>query len=240
MSKKTKNPLFDINNVLNPKQLGKAANAATRLEYKPIIRAHTRELKMIARQRARDQRGLAKLGDRTTRQMNATYGKVNRSMNAATGAADQIGTNLKAEAAANIAAGQGRMDDLATGTAGNQLASLANAGVPSGQSSSQSALAKAIADRAAASTQSGLAFQGLANAQASGMSEMARNRAEAANMQQAQGINSVRSAVMSRRMDSRAAYGDAQTEVRDSLRTARGLRGATKLNNAASRMSVPQ
>jgi hypothetical protein len=232
MATKNKNKdLFDPGSVLSGKALQRAASAATRLEHNPILQAHKRELLMIARQRGRDQRGLARLGQKTVRQMNQNHGTANKIMTAGIGNAIQTGNQLVNRTAENQQMVNNEAAALETSQLGDHLESLNSRNLEPGGGAADQALRDAVEARKARSIAQDSAFSTLAANTAAGMEGTARNMRDSSVKQQKQAIDAVRSAIMSRRMDSRAAYGDAQAEVRGSMRTARGLKGATFLKN---------
>ena len=226
-----KDSIYDPGSVLSGEALRRAASAATRLEYNPVISAHLRELQGIARQRRRDDRGLIRLGNQTGRAIDESYGRTNRSLADASQQMTTLGRGLENDTAAMLNKSNERTNALQSGVMGEQMNSLAARGIEPGNSGSQDALAKAVAARQADATVNQQALGSMAQAASKGMQETAQNRLASSQMMQAGAKTAANSAIMSRRANSRAAYGDAQREVGGSLRNARSLKGATMLSN---------
>lgn len=231
MAKKKTNPLLNPGTVVQGKTMRQAAKAATNLEYTPVINAGKRSLKEIARSRRRDDKGLAKLGRQTTASTRRTYNKTNLQMKHGIQSAIATGRDLQNETDQFQNEAYGRQDQLLGGSWAGQGRDLAAAGVAEGGSASEQAMREAIMARQSDTANRALAFQNVSASSAAGMEQMARNRLNANRMGRAEAITGIRTAVASRRMDSRSAYGEQEREARGSLKDARSLKGAAYVNN---------
>lgn len=219
---------FDPNSILSGKALKKAIRARVQMEFRPQIAAYKQDLKASKRARRRDDRALARLGRKTQKKSNESAIRTTQLLKHGLEAAGEDGRSLVENSANNLNMAQERMDNLASTTLGKQLASQQAAGV--GPGLADQALSEAvIADR---NRQSGMAgvFANAAQAQATGMVDTARNRVHAQRIGRQEQLDAIRNAILSRRMESRAQYGDDMRRTRAELKTARSLKGAAKTN----------
>lgn len=229
--KKKINPLLDPGQVLIGRPLLKSARAAANIEYKPTIGSLRQQLRQIAKDRRRDDRALAKLGRTNIRQTNRGYHQLGNSLGRAIGAEAQTGRQLIKATNQNQTAAESRLNELQGSALGGQLDSLGAAGIQPGGSASQAALTAAMAQQQAAMGSLGTAFGDSAQTMAAGMKATARNQLAANGMARMKAVSGLRSAVASRRMDSRDAYRDQADQSRQALRDAKSLRGAAVLEN---------
>ena len=121
---KKKNPLYNPGKALRDKYLKRAANALTRLQYRPQISAYKQDLEAIAEQRKREDRALKRMGNKTTRDIGQTYARTGTLMKQGLAANIELGDQLREGTAANQQASADRMTNLQEGTLGGQLDAL--------------------------------------------------------------------------------------------------------------------
>jgi hypothetical protein len=229
--KNSKPNLLDPGSVVSGKQMWKAANAATRIELRPSLKAYGRQYKRLKRDQRRDDEGLKRLGNETAGNIRGIYNFAGGQMANSTAAAQQSGAELQQGLADAGTAEAQRMNALQSGVLGDQIQTLAAQGIAPGGSASQDALSQSLANRQVDQSNMSGNWDKLGATLAQGSENTARNMQASTAAQGATSEAAIRTALASRRADTRTQYGEAKREATGKMADVKALFGPTRLNN---------
>jgi hypothetical protein len=227
---KLKGTIWDVEAPLTGKGFKRAVGALTRLETNPQINAYRGDLRAIALQRRREQQALARLNANNQRATTANYGALDKSLGDYENRVGELGREGYARSGGIATEAAQRMGaintDAVTAAQNSQLAGGRGAGI-----ADAAAMREQLAstqDQSAMAQAMGRYSSDMATSMGQSASDMRANQASVgANARQA-----LTNAITSRRMDSRNQYNDAEMQTRNELKTARSLKGATRVKNA--------
>lgn len=228
---RNKQNLLNPGQVLNQKNMWQAANAATRIELRPALKAYSRQHQRLKKDEKRETKGLRRLSRQTAAQTQQAYRLADRQLAANQDAMGRIGNQMQQSMAAANTAEADRMRQLQEGTLGGQIASLSAQGIPQGSSASQQALADAASRTQGERAALAESWQNLATTQAMGANEYAANIRAATQNQAAASTAGIRQALASRIAQAKAEYGAERRDVRGKIADQKALFGPTRLQN---------
>jgi hypothetical protein len=223
--------LLDPTSMLSGRALGRLANATTRIELLPAIRAKRGQITASNKAQARDVQALTGMGDRLRGELGTISDKLGAYGRENLAAQQGITANTQARLTANADAATDRLNQLQSGILGKQISALAAQKIQPGASAGDEAMAgqanlQQTQNAGAIDTWQGLATNAAAAAERGVVGLNAANQTEAANQQSAVARN-----IASRIADTQAAGAEERRGLRTELGTIKATRGATKLKN---------
>lgn len=223
--------LWDPSSLLSGKKLKHGANALTRIELTPALKAYTRDIGALQAQETGAQQGLQALGDRTAGAVGGAYDALKGS-SAQTSARQQVIANMLNTNTQNIAQqGQQALTNAQTGQLGDLTEALTARNVPPGGSASQQALAQQVQAQQQAAAQRATGYQQFASSQGASMAGLANAEGQAEQMRGREAQAGVHQAIADRVAQSNSDYGSSISEALGKRADTKALWGPTRLKN---------
>lgn len=226
--------LGDLTNpaaLLTGKGLKRGANALTRIELNPALKAYGRQIGSLQAQQSGAQQGLQGLGDRTAGAVGGVYDTLQGS-SAQTLARQQVLQNMLNQQTSDVSnQAQANLTTSQTGELGGLTEALTSRNVPPGGSASQQALAQQVQAQQQAAAQRATGAGQFAASQGASQTGLADAEAQAEQHRGREAQAGIHQAILDRINQSNSEYGSQISDAMGKQADTKALWGSTKLKN---------